>query len=66
METLWIKTPPNMDIIYDTENDHKALSKQLSDDRDLAALPASFSQRAKKWGMSIANGYRINDQFYGK
>ena len=55
-----------MDIIYDKEKDHQALSKQLSDDRDLAAASPSFAQRAKKWGMSIANGKRINDQFYGR
>lgn len=61
-----IQAPPNMDIMYDTEHDHVALSKQLSDDRDLATEPASFAQRAKRWSLSIANGKRINDQFYGK
>lgn len=63
---VMIQAPPCMDIIYDTEHDHNALTKQISDDKDLAVEPASFAQRAKKWGMSIANGKRINDQFYGK
>lgn len=67
---MLIKIPPEMSIISTDivlrENDNKALIKQVSDDKDLAAEPPSFSARAKKWGISLSNGRRINDEFYGK
>jgi len=52
---------------YEMPNAHKALCKQLSDDRDLAAEPASFTQRAKKWSFNISQQKRrISDAFYGE
>lgn len=77
-----IETFPEMNIIshpthkqthrqqktYDNviADDFRALTKQISDDKYLAAEPPSFSARAKKWGISLSNGRRINDEFYGK
>ena len=72
---MLIKIPPEMSIVPASarisdvvvrQNDHRALTKQVSDDKDLAAEPPSFSARAKKWGISLSNGRRINDEFYGK